>query len=345
MKGIFTLYVLFPLLMLTLTACVKDKPQVDEKPSEVKVSDSAKVFIVNEGNFGSSNASISLFNRLNGKVNGDIFYDINGLKLGDIAQSLYFYDDHFYIVVNNSGKILICDKNFKLQTSITGLASPRYMAFLNNIAYVSDFKSGEIHVLDLLTKSKIGKIPCAGWTEDLIMLNGKLFVSNPAREYLYVIDTQNNKLQDSVWLGINVTGIQADKNEKLWILSAGKNGQYPPKLFRLDPQSLSLEFQLSFAEHDFPFKLCRNSRGDTLYYINKSIYAYAIQNNQLPGSALVEAGTRNFYGLGVHPVTSEVYLSDALDFVQSSHLYVYAPDGALRGEFKAGINASGFYFE
>lgn len=333
------------LLIFSSTSCVKDQPELLKPELPPATLDSGKVMVVNEGNFGSGNASLSLFNRYSGALSEDYFKSVNGFGLGDVAQSMYRYGDYYYIVVNNSGKILICDLKLKQLALIQGLSSPRHMAFNGNKAYVSDFKSGEIHVLDLLSKSKIGKIPCAGWTEDLVLIDSMLYASNVFSNYLYLVDTGKDQIKDSIWVGLNVTGLQADQNKKLWILSAGKTGSNPPALSCFDPQNRQLQQKLSFQDGQYPFDLCRNGRGDSLYFINGDVFAFPVSSQANAAALLVKAQQQNFYGLGIHPRSSEIYVSDALDYIQRSQISIYSSSGKVLGEFKAGINAGGFFFE
>ncbi len=49
-----------------------------------------------------------------------------------------------------------------------------------------------------------------------------------------------------------------------------------------------------------------------------------------------------FYGLTVNPVNSEVYVADAIDYVQPGVILRYSPEGELLDEFKVGIIPGAF---
>src|SRR5688572_10749977 len=138
-------------------ACVKDKPVVADG-GDVNIS-GPRIFILNEGNFGTGNSSLSLYDEKTGDLVEDIYKEVNTENLGDVLQSMALSDRKYYLVVNHSGKIVVCDKQLKKLAQITGLASPRYfLAIDRNKAYVSDYLANKIHILDLRSNVVSGSI-------------------------------------------------------------------------------------------------------------------------------------------------------------------------------------------
>src|SRR4051812_13429578 len=103
--------------VLVFTACVKDKPNSITQP-QVQLSNAKKVYIVNEGNLGSINSSVSLYDPETGSVIEDFYYSQNNSHLGDVTQSMSFNNGRYYIVVNNSNKIVVCNEQFKINGKI-----------------------------------------------------------------------------------------------------------------------------------------------------------------------------------------------------------------------------------
>jgi hypothetical protein len=68
-----------------------------------------------------------------------------------------------------------------------------------------------------------------------------------------------------------------------------------------------------------------------------------IDANQLPTIPIISAEGKNFYAIGYNPNQKEILASDAKDYVQKSEIYRYDTVGNLKGNFKAGINATYFY--
>ncbi len=340
---------IFPAVSLLFFACVKDKPN-DIMHPEVSIGSGSKVYVTSEGIFGLNNAAVSLYEPASGNVVSDIYKSQNNnAALGDVCQSINKINNKYYVVVNNSGKIAVLNSmDFKLITNITGLQSPRYILPVTfNKAYVSDLYANAISIIDLNTNTKTGSIPCSGWTEQMAVIYNKAFVTNNYSRYAYVINTITDQITDSIHVGKYAGSIVIDKNSKIWVLSAGDSpNSIVGTLTRIDPVTLNVEASLQFGSTDSPGSLCINATKDTLYFLNKNVYRLPINSTTLPGSAFITSSALNiFYGLAVSDKDYNVYLSDAIDYTQQSSILVYSPNGTLKTSFKAGINASNFYFE
>jgi hypothetical protein len=327
---------------LLLTACVRDKPQIPEP--QVLPQSGQRIFVINEGNFGSGNGSVSLYDPLSGAVVEDVYKLQNNAELGDVVQSMTYYNSKFYVVVNNSGRIVVCNSDFKKSGQISGLASPRYLLPVSSQkAYVSDLASNFIHIVDLASNTETGKIMLSGWTEKMIMLYNTVFVTNITRDKVYAINAITDELTDSLFVGKGATSLVIDRKNKIWVLSPGdKTTATKARLTRIDPLSKTIENASELPDYGASY-LCSNPGGDTLYFINEGIRRIAIADEVV--TQISSAGSKSFYGLGFNPADGRIYASDAVDYSQRSNIYVYKTDGTQEKVFKAGVCANGFYFE
>ncbi|MFT3885652.1 MAG: hypothetical protein QM724_09540 [Flavobacteriales bacterium] len=331
--------------LVMLTACRKDRPEVPEE-TPVVVRNNGGAYITNEGNFQWGNASVSYYDIATGSVAEDLYAPANGAGLGDVCQSMSLFNGKAYVVVNNSGKVVVVDPaTFTLSATITGFRSPRYfLPVSNGKAYVTDLYAGRIAVVDLNSNSITGSIRCPGWTEELALAYGKAFVTDQQRPYVYVIQTSTDQVVDSIPVSRGGNSIVEDAEGKLWVACSGGNGT-SPALYRINPVDLQVEASFPFqGPSDSPWRLSITGDHRTLYFLNGPVYRMAITDTQLPGTPFIAAEGRNLYGLGVEPATGVVYLSDAIDYVQRGRVFRYRPDGTLINDFLAGIVPGGFRF-
>ncbi|MBV6405551.1 MAG: YncE family protein [Flavobacteriales bacterium] len=333
------------LLALGSSSCRKDRPGPPDDTPVVVGSDG--VYITNEGNFGWGNATVSYHDRTNGTTVEDLYAPANGSALGDVCQSMTLFNDRGYLVVNNSGKVVVVDpQTFVATATITGFSSPRYLLPVSNgKAYVTDLFADAIAVVDLVTNTITGSIPVPGRTEELALAYGKAFVTAPEGDQVLVIDTATDQLIDSIPVSIGGSSIRQDANGRLWVLCGGSmGGGIAPALHRFDPATLAVEASFAFPASASPWRLTINDAHDVLYFLDGGVYRMAIHDSVLPTNAFIPADNRNFYGLGVDPDNGTIYVSDAVDYVQHGVVLRYSPGGTELGSFLAGIIPGGFCF-
>jgi YVTN family beta-propeller protein len=216
----------------------------------------------------------------------------------------------------------------------------------NSKAYVSDLYANKIYIVNIGTNEIVGNIPFNGWSEEMTMIYGKVFVTAKQSNFVYVIDASTNNLTDSIAIGYGSNSIVQDINGKLWVLCDGNlTNSVLPSLHQINPLTLSVEQSFHFSNvNDAPWRLKLNGSFDTLYYLNKGVYRMPINASTLPSQAFISSLGNNFYGLGINPANSEIYVSDAIDYVQKGHIYRYKATGILHSSFKAGIIPGDFYF-
>lgn len=343
------------LLLLTLpvgmTACMDYGP-LDEEHFE---NSSNGVFILCEGNFMYGNATLSYYIPETGTLQNDIFSRANGIALGDVAQSMTLHNGLGYVVVNNSGVVFVIDPTtFRVRGTLTGLVSPRYVHFVSDTkAYITDLYDARITVFDPMTLEITGHIPLNGHksAEQMVQWGDTLFTNCWSYDNkILVIDTRTDQLIDSVEVGVQPTSLALDRNGKLWTVTDGGYegnpfGHEAPSLWRIDARTLQIEQRYDFPMNDSPSEVTLNGSRDTLFYINHDIWRMPVTEATLPAAPLVPHRNTIFYGLGVDPRTSEVYVADAIDYVQPGVVYRFSADGTALDTLRVGVTPGAFCFK
>jgi YVTN family beta-propeller protein len=334
----------------------------DENPvPPVDIKNGSSVFIVNEGNYMFANGSLSYYHPESREVENKVFYRVNGFDLGDVAQSMYIYDSLGYIVVNNSARIDVINiHTFQYVGTIGGLSSPRYVHIVNPIkGYITDLYAKSIAIFNPQTFKVTGGIPVDNHSENYYQHSTEQMVS--FGKYLFIncwsfdnkvlmIDTETDQVTDSIETGIQPVAMVLDALGKLWVLTDGgfpgnPFGYEQPGLSRYDAATLALEQTFLFPLEDNPLDVQLNGTADTLYLINNHVWKLPVTAGEFPVTPFVEKGNRLFFALGVDPVSSEVYVSNAIDYLQPGLVYCFSPQGQPIDTFNVGISPGYFCFK
>ena len=317
------------------------------------------LFIINEGNFQYGNATLSYYDPETDQVENEVFFRANGMKLGDVAQSMTIYDDKGWIVVNNSHVIFAIDANTCQETGrIENLTSPRYIHFINDEkAYVSQIWDNRIFVVNPKRYEIIGHITVPDMamgtasTEQMVQY-GKYVYCNcwSYQNSIIKIDTETDEVVGRLTVGIQPTSLALDKYGKLWTLTDGgyegsPYGYEAPALYRIDAETFTIERRYDFRLGAMPSELQLNGDGDTLYWINDDIWRMKVTATELPVIPFVKYRDTKYYGLTVDPLSGEVYVADAIDYQQQGMIYRYSNRGDLISEFYVGITPGAFCFK
>ncbi|MEO0474079.1 MAG: DUF5074 domain-containing protein [Bacteroidota bacterium] len=326
----------FALVILVLAACDKTDPG----PNNIEGS----VLINNEGNFQSANASLDVLDLETETVSSSVFADRNGEMLGDVFQSITKIGERLYLVVNNSNKVeIVNESDYTSVATVEGLTSPRYVhAVSNDKAYITDLFGGSIAVLNLNTNTIDSSIPLAGWSEQMWQKGERVFVAHPGNDYLYVINSANDEIIDSVQVALGGGDLREDTDGNLWVLCSGQSfNNIAGGLYQIDPDNLSVLQSFDFTASDSPSELSMNDDGTRLYYLLNGVKSMAITATALPTTNLIEG---SFYGMEIDPETDWLYLTDAKDFQQRGDLLRFQDDGTPVDTFAVGIGPGDVFF-
>ena len=325
------------LLGFSVISCVKLNPE--EVNTNITLNGNGLVLIGNEGNFQNGNASLSSYNINTQQTTSNIYQAINQELIGDVLHSIYHSDHLLYLVVNNSGKIIaIDDESLEKKMEIRNLVSPRKIIKVDNSKfYISDLYASEVTVYNNYDGA-IGKIPVDGWCEDIIIQNGKAYISNITNNQLYVVNTSNDNIFDSISVGSNPISIKEDSRGNIWVLCQGNltNNENPSiSIIETNTNLILKSFSLT-NNFSHPSSLEIDIQTNQIYFINKHIYK--IQNlDDTVANEILFNNNNNFYNLKINPYTKDVYITDAKDYVQNGTLYIIDGIGNFVDEIATGI--------
>jgi len=355
MSNFFPIYswVWMHVFFMCIILCACSKP--DEVLDAGSVGDwEDGVFVVNEGGFNHQNASLGWYDRKSGVYLDKVYSKVNESDLGDIFQSLNITPDVILLVVNNSDKVEVVDRqSLKNKYTLPSIKSPRYILPIDDaITYISSLTEKFITIWDYKANELIGRISFPGWSEHMLRYEDWVIVSSPSfylgdpTEHLYVIDARSHRLVDSIRVLTSPESMVMDKEGYLWVYCQGHfNSDLKGGLARVDISKGKMIDSILFKEVSpgFATSLNINPKKDSLYFLRRDVFAMSTSDNKLPEKPVVEANGRTFYALGIAP-TGQIWTGDAVDFVQNGVVSIYSQKGKLIKEFRVGVNPSEFYF-
>ncbi|MCV9934205.1 hypothetical protein OIU80_18130 [Flavobacterium sp. LS1R47] len=329
----------------------------DNTPQEPRGNYESGMFILNEGQFKNTNASVSYLSD-DLKIENNVFSLVNsGAKLGEIAQNIGLNGDFAYIVVNVSNKIEVVNRyTFKsVATITTGLDNPRYIAFANGKGYVTNWGNGDIAtddyvgVIDLTLNTVTSKVSVIEGPEKIIENDGKLYVAHKGGfkfgNSISVINTSNNTVTTNFPVGDLPNALVKD-NGTLYILCEGKpfyaDVETAGKIVKVNLSTNAVSSTINFPGITHPgFLAIENNK---LYYtIGTDIYSAATSITTLPTTPIFKATkTSNLYSFAVK--NNKIYVADAVNNQDPGNIYIYSLTGTLSNEFSTGVSPNGFYF-
>jgi len=349
MKSFLLMAAIVPTLLIT--SCKKDKTDA------FSINTSKGVFVVDQGAFGKVNAGISFFERNSKTLTNDVFNKVNGRSLGDVAQSMGEANGKYYIIINNSNKIEVVNKNnFISEGIIKGVNLPQYFLAINNTkAYVTEWGNGDggkVDVIDLTNNTITKTIPIGQGAMNLILANNKIYVANSGGfsydKTISVINTATDKVDTTFEIGDNPNSFAIDVNGKLWSLCGGKGKadytgfETNGSLVRINPLTNAIEQTITLATpYSSTNNLIINQSGNILYYcIDGKVYKQSISSSVAEQTPILN---KNYNAIFIDHESNNFFAADAKNYSNKGWIYRYDLNFAPIDSFEVGIAPSFFY--
>lgn len=345
-------------LCAVLFASCESDNDINEIPQEELGNYSEGIFILNEGNFGSGNSSVSFLDPDFQEIQNNIYAEENaGNSLGDTGQSMGFYEDYAFIVLNVSGKIEVVDRHsFEyLATLETGLDNPRFIDFSNGKAFVTNWGDGMdpeddfVAVYDLANFELEKIIPVEEGPEKILATNNKIYIAHKGgfgfNNKVSVLDPYINMIESVIEVG-DVPNSLVSNATSLWVLSSGlpsyAETETAGKITKIDLTTHEVVQEIEFNDQEHPTKL--NIDDQKLYYtLDDAVYVLGQGDEVEADSPFMQFNDEGvLYSFRV--VDEKIFAAFAnYDFTGDGKIIILDQAGNKTHEFSTGINPNGIY--
>ncbi len=345
--------------VLALGGCRKDQPPAPSDPPG-DLPEGAKVWVVCEGNLGAGNSSLGLYDPHTGSYRDPVFPLSQGASLGDVFESMAILDNRLFLLMNNSDRIRVLDKESGEQIGSLDLPKPRRMvAIPGDKAYVSSLYSSRLYLIHTRTLSleKTITLPYAN-AESMVLLGDELWVAcwDPACYELLVLDAQSGQIKAKVALENPAPHTLAPApGGKLWVLSGNAALGLGSALTRIDLGQRQKELAMQLPDQTEGIRLAVDSVRGMLYYIGLDfqggndpygLFRLSLEDRELPEKPWIESKAHQyFWGVGLDPQTGDIYLADPRGFIQRGEVNRYSAQGEWKDRFETSIGPNSFYFD
>lgn len=318
----------------------------------------AGVYIINQGNFGDNNGTLSYLPRTGNTVATNIFAQANpSMTLTGGLEDYTEINGKGLLLVDNmtagQDKVEIIEGGtFKSRATLKSpdIENPRRViqAGLNK-AYVSCWDvsgsgnafykdPGYIAVVDLNNSTVIKKISAVKGVEAMVLAGSEVFAGSTSYSgdnSLLVINTETNEVKQKITFPAAPRPIAVDADGKLWVLA----GQ---EMIQMDISTRAFGKRLTLPAS--PNAIAISSDKRTFFYsANKRTYKFSISDGT--ASTTNPVFNRAFSALGVDPLTKRIYASVIPSYKQAGYVLRYEETGpTLVDSVRAEIAPSGFYF-
>jgi DNA-binding beta-propeller fold protein YncE len=342
-------------LCCALASCIKDKPAPN---APFTIADTGSVFIICEGTFPSGYGSLFSYNPKNKTLAGDLYSNINGQPLGYVFQSMTKIDNHFFLAINNSNKVVVLDATSYKQIAVINIPQPRYIVSATaGKAYVSTMWSNKVYIISTAGFTVLGTVALPYQNPEGMIVFGNNAIVCPwdtTCSNICCINTQTDSIARTIKIGgVAPQEVQLDKDGNLWCISGDQPYGKTAALTKIDTLTGEILYSWQFGKEVSPMRLTFNPTKDTLYFIeaneyggntNNGIYKMGIYETALPAFPFINAGNNAyFYALGIDKHNT-IYVGNPLNWEEKGWVFVYNTSGIATDSFKAGIGPGHFFF-
>ncbi len=353
--------------LLLLASC--RGPEVIFPPEVVPTGDTVKseivgFYLLNEGNMGSNKATLDYYDFTSGEYIRNIYAAANpnvAQSLGDVGNDLKIYGNRLYAVINASNFIEVMSADSAKHIGTIEVPNCRYLRFKDGFGYVTSYAGpisldpeytqiGYVAKFDTATLQIVATCNVGFQPDELEIVGSKLYVANSGgymvpnyENTVSVIDLNTFAETHRIVVAENLHHLRMDAHNQLWASSRGDYYGTPSRLYCIDTQADKLIDSVNIATSNF----CLD--GDSLY-VYGSAFSYVtmqdemnyniinVRTHQVVSDRFIsdEVEITHPYGIMVHPVSKDIYLTDAKNYVTPGTLHCFDKTGALKWSVRTG---------
>jgi DNA-binding beta-propeller fold protein YncE len=369
----YSLFIIMLFLFFATSSCRKEVEVFMNEVDSLAVPDLhgfSGFYLLNEGNMGSNKSTLDYFDFTTGNYNRNIYAVANPTvpkELGDVGNDIAIYGSKLYAVINVSKKVEVMDAITAKRIGQIEIPNCRYIKFDKGFAYITSYagpieinpnytQKGYVAKVDTATLAIVDKCIVGFQPDNLEIVDDKIYVANSGgymgaggtekyERTVSVIDLATFKEEKRIDVAYNLHHIKADKRGDLWVTSRGDYKQLPSRLFFIDRAQQKVTDTIPMAVSNYYLD------GDSLYvystewsYITYSnVITYGIVNtrtHEIVTRSFITDGTDKEieipYGIMVHPVTKDIYVTDAGNYVSPGILYCFSKEGKKKWSVRTG---------
>lgn len=364
-------------VLVTLISCRTDEIVIPREVVEgIAPAENTAIkgfYMLNEGNMGSNKCTLDFFDYTKGTYYRNIYAEVNPnvvKELGDVGNDIKIYGSKLYIIVNVSNKIEVLDAKTAQRIKSIPLQNCRYITFNDGKVYASSY-AGPVDINPNAPKGKVVEIDTVSLSiqrqatvgyqpEEIEIVGDQLFVANSggymAPNYdktVSVIDLNSFTEIKKLDVAINLHRLKKDKYGDLYVTSRGDYYTIPSSLYLIDAATgtVKKDFHLAVSEMTIV--------NDKLYFysnqFNYTTHTYQkafgiidvkteqIITNKIFDQAYIDA-IKTPYGIAVNPITEDIYITDARNYVATGFVYCFDKNGHFKWKTEGGNIPAHFAF-
>ncbi|RKE86657.1 hypothetical protein BXY58_2479 [Epilithonimonas arachidiradicis] len=330
-------------------------------------------YLLNEGNMGTNKCTLDFFDYTTGTYHRNIYAEINPevvKELGDVGNDIKIYGSKMYVVVNVSNKIEVLDAKTAKRIKTIQLQNCRYLTFKNGKIYASSYAGpvvldpnapiGKVAEIDTLSLSIQREVTVGYQPEEMQIIGNNLYVANSGGyrfpnydRTVSVVNLNTFTETKKIDVAINLHHIAKDDYGNLYVSSRGDYYTIPSSLFLVDPVSGTVKKDFHVAVSEMTIV------NDKLYFygneFNYNTHAYTksfgiidVKTEQIISSKIIDQeyvdAIKTPYGIVVNPITEDIYLTDARNYVSTGFVYCFDKNGKFKWKTEGGNIPAHFVF-